>query len=105
MLHALTHIQQPRPTPQVQRMLRDCFTPLGVRPTAATPHQLAVDITVGRPVELPRASAVPQLKMSCCDTGWVGINRAHCCPRTEGCGHGFNDAQLWDAHRPARVRG
>lgn len=41
-------------------------------------------------------------RMSCCGTDWVGIDRAHCCRRTGGCGHVFDDAQLWDAHRPAR---
>jgi hypothetical protein len=42
-------------------------------------------------------------RMSCCGTDWVGVDRAHCCRRTGGCGHVFDDAQLWDAHRPARV--
>jgi hypothetical protein len=41
--------------------------------------------------------------MSCCGTSWAGVDRAHCCRRTGGCGHVFDDAQLWDAHRPARV--
>ena len=40
--------------------------------------------------------------MSCCGTCWVGADRAHCCRRTGGCGHVFDDAQLWDAHRPGR---
>jgi hypothetical protein len=40
--------------------------------------------------------------MSCCGAHWVGADRAHCCRRTGGCGHVFDDAQLWDAHR---VRG
>jgi hypothetical protein len=40
--------------------------------------------------------------MSCCGTSWVGVDRAHCCRRTGGCGHVFDDALLWDAHRPAR---
>jgi hypothetical protein len=52
-LRALARSQQGRPTAQVQRMLRDCLTPLGVRLSAATLHELAVDITAGRPVELP----------------------------------------------------
>jgi hypothetical protein len=46
---------------------------------------------------------MPLLRMSCCGTDWVGVDRAHCCPRTGGCGHVFDDAQLWDAHRPARI--
>jgi hypothetical protein len=41
-------------------------------------------------------------RMSCCGTDWVGVGRAHCCRRTGGRGHVFDDAQLWDAHRPAR---
>jgi hypothetical protein len=41
--------------------------------------------------------------MSCCGTGWVGVDRAHCCRRTGGCGHVFDDALLWDAHRPVRM--
>lgn len=102
-LRAVAHRQQGRPTTQVQRVLRDCLTPLGVRLTAATLHELAVDSTVGCPVEVPRASAVPLVRMSGYETGWVGVDRAHCCCRTDGCGQVFDDAQLWDAHRPARV--
>lgn len=45
---------------------------------------------------------MPEPKMSCCGANWVGVDRAHCCRRTGGCGHVFDDAQLWDAHRPAR---
>ena len=30
---------------------------------------------------------------------WVGLDRAHCCRRTRGCGRVFDDATLWDAHR------
>jgi hypothetical protein len=52
-LRALARSQQGQPTAQVQRMLRNCLTPLGVRLPTATLHKLAVDITVGRPVELP----------------------------------------------------
>jgi hypothetical protein len=51
-LHALARSQQGRPTAQVQRMLRNCLTPLGLRLSTATLHKLAVDITAGRPVEL-----------------------------------------------------
>jgi hypothetical protein len=46
---------------------------------------------------------MPLLRMSCCGIDWVGVDRAHCCRRTGGCGHVFDDAQLWDAHRPAWV--
>ncbi|MBV8992869.1 MAG: hypothetical protein JO287_04005 [Pseudonocardiales bacterium] len=41
-------------------------------------------------------------RMSCCGINWVGVDRAHCCRRTGGCGYVFDEAQLWDAHRPAR---
>lgn len=41
------------------------------------------------------------LRMTCCGSSWVGVERAHCCTRTRGCGHVFDDAPLWDAHRPA----
>jgi hypothetical protein len=37
--------------------------------------------------------------MACCGSSWVGVERAHCCRRTRGCGHVFDTAQLWDAHR------
>ncbi len=51
-LRTLAHTQQHRPAAQVQRLLRDTLTPLGVRLPAATLHQLASDITAGRPVDL-----------------------------------------------------
>lgn len=37
--------------------------------------------------------------MTCCDLSWVGVDRAHCCRRTGGCGAVFDDVELWDAHR------
>jgi hypothetical protein len=37
--------------------------------------------------------------MCCCGVHWVGADRAHCCRRTGGCGHVFDDAALWDRHR------
>jgi hypothetical protein len=37
--------------------------------------------------------------MNCCGMNWVGPDRAHCCRRTRGCGHVFDDAALFDAHR------
>lgn len=40
--------------------------------------------------------------MSCCGVSWVGVDRAHCCRRTGGCGHVFDDVRVWDAHRPGR---
>ena len=39
--------------------------------------------------------------MSCCGLSWVGVDRAHCCRRTGGCGAVFDDVELWDAHRTA----
>jgi len=51
-LRTLARTQQHRPTAQVQRLLRDTLTPLGVRLPAATLQQLASDITAGRPVDL-----------------------------------------------------
>ncbi len=51
-LRTLAHTQQHRPTAQVQRLLRDTLTPLGVRLPAATLQQLASDIPAGRPVDL-----------------------------------------------------
>ena len=39
------------------------------------------------------------LWMACCGKTWVGPDRAHCCRRTRGCGHVFDDATLYDAHR------
>jgi hypothetical protein len=73
-----------------------------MRLTTATLHQLAVNSTVRHPVEIPRPSAVQLVRMSCCDTGWGEVDHARCSHRTGGCGHVF-DAQLWDAHRPARM--
>jgi hypothetical protein len=52
-LRALARSQQGHPTPQVQRTLREVFTPLGVRLSPATLREVAADITAGRPVELP----------------------------------------------------
>ena len=51
-LRALARTQQGRPTAQVQRVLREALAPIGVRLPAATLHQLAADITAGRPVDL-----------------------------------------------------
>lgn len=51
-LRSLARTPQRRPTAQVQRVLREALTPIGVRLPAATLHQLAADITAGRPVDL-----------------------------------------------------
>ena len=51
-LRSLARTQQGQPTAQVHRVLRQALTPLGVRLPAATLHQLAADITAGRPVDL-----------------------------------------------------
>ena len=51
-LRGLARTQQGQPTVQVQRVLREALTPLGVRLPAVTLHQLAADITAGRPVDL-----------------------------------------------------
>ncbi len=45
------------------------------------------------------ARARGQLTMFCCGARWVGVERAHCCRRTAGCGHVFDDVVLWDRHR------
>jgi hypothetical protein len=52
-LRVLARSQRGRPTAQVQRMLRDSLSPLGVRLSPAALHELAADIAAGRPVELP----------------------------------------------------
>jgi hypothetical protein len=96
--------QQGPPTTHVQRMLRDCPPPRGVRLTAATLHELVMDITGGPPAGSPRALAMPPLRASCCATGWPGAEPAHCCcSRTGRCGHVLDYAQPWDARHPARV--
>ncbi|MBP2365735.1 FDXHR family putative zinc-binding protein [Pseudonocardia parietis] len=43
------------------------------------------------------------VRMSCCGREWVGPDRAHCCGRFGGCGAVFDDAELWDTHRPRGV--
>jgi hypothetical protein len=101
-LPALAHHQQAPPSTQAQPMLRHCPPPPGVDLTAATLHPPAVDITSGHPGELPRASAVPRWRASCCDPGWGGVDCAHWCPRTGRDGPVFDHTQPWDAHHPAR---
>ena len=52
-LRALARSQRGRPTPQIQRVLRDALSPLGVRLPPAALQELAKGIAAGRPVELP----------------------------------------------------
>jgi hypothetical protein len=47
-------------------------------------------------------TAREQVSMFCCGRRWVGVDRAHCCRRTAGCGHVFDDVALWDRHRRRR---
>jgi hypothetical protein len=104
MLRALAHDQQGPPTTHVQRGLRDCPPPRGVRLTAATLHELAMDITGEPPAGSLRALAMPPLRASCCATGGPGADPAHCWyPCTGRCGHVLDHAQPWDARHPARV--
>jgi hypothetical protein len=51
-LRSLARTQHGQPTVQVHRVLREALGSLGVRIPAATLHQLAADITAGRPVDL-----------------------------------------------------
>jgi len=52
-LRALARSQRGRPTRQIQRVLRDALSPLGVRLSPAALQELAAGIAAGRPVELP----------------------------------------------------
>jgi hypothetical protein len=52
-LRALARSQRGRPIPQIQRVLRDALSPLGVRLSPAMLQELAAGIAAGRPVELP----------------------------------------------------
>jgi hypothetical protein len=47
--------------------------------------------------------AVELVRVACCGKEWVGADRAHCCARANnvGCGEVLDDAELFDAHRPA----
>lgn len=51
-LGSLARSQQGRPATQIQHLLRDALTPLGIRLPPAKLHQLAADIAAGRPVAL-----------------------------------------------------
>ena len=48
---------------------------------------------------MAHVTAREQVSMVCCGRRWVGVDRAHCCRRTRGCGHVFDDVALWDRHR------
>jgi hypothetical protein len=103
-LRALAHDQQEPPTTHVSACCGTVPPPRGVRLTAATLHELAMDITGGPPAGSSRALAMPPLRASCCATGWPGVDPAHCCcPRTGRRGHVLDHAQPWDARHPARV--
>lgn len=52
-VQGMARTQQGRPVGQVQRVLRDSLTPLGVRLTPGVLAQLAADISAGRAVALP----------------------------------------------------
>ena len=52
-LRALARSQRGRPLPQIQRVLREALSPLGVRLSPAVLQELAAGIAAGRPVELP----------------------------------------------------
>ena len=51
-LGSLARTQQGRPATQIQQLLRNALTPLGIRLSPAKLHQLAGDIAAGRPVAL-----------------------------------------------------
>ena len=52
-LNALAKTNRGRPTTQVQQLLKTSLTPLGVRLSSNALHQLAANITAGRPVQVP----------------------------------------------------
>jgi hypothetical protein len=52
-LRSMARTHRGRPATQIQAMLRNTLTPLGVRLTPATLRELAADIAAGRPVALP----------------------------------------------------
>lgn len=51
-LGSLARSQQGRSTAQIQHLLRNALTPLGIRLSSAKLQQLAADIAAGRPVAL-----------------------------------------------------
>lgn len=52
-VRALARSQKGRSPAQIQRVLRQSLTPLGVRPSSATLHTMARSIAAGEPVQLP----------------------------------------------------
>jgi hypothetical protein len=52
-LRALARTHRGRPTGVVQRVLTDALKPLGVRLSSVELHELAADISAGKPVVLP----------------------------------------------------
>jgi hypothetical protein len=55
------------------------------------------------PVQTRRRARSRTEWVSCCGLRWEGVERAHCCRRTGGCGRVFDTPRLFDRHR--RVRG
>jgi hypothetical protein len=53
---------------------------------------------MGRWQDVPIVGEI--VRVVCCGRDWVGADRAHCCRRFSGCGAVFDDAELWDHHRP-----
>lgn len=90
---ALLRAQQGLPTTYVQRSLRDCPAPRRVCLTAATLHQLAVDVTGARRTG-SRLVLGPRLP---------GVDPAHRDVHTGRCGHVVYYTQPWDYRHPAKV--
>ena len=67
--------------------------------SSARPAPGAACADTGRSYRSGRGRA-PATSIACCGRRWAGPDRAHCCRRHRGCGHVFDDADLWDAHRP-----
>jgi hypothetical protein len=53
-LRGLARTHRNQPPVQVQRVVRNALTPLGIRLPPAVVTELAANIAAGRPVELPR---------------------------------------------------
>jgi hypothetical protein len=53
-LRGLARTHRNQPPVQVQRVVRNALTPLGIRLSPAVVTELAANISAGRPVELPR---------------------------------------------------
>ena len=63
------------------------------------PRRTALTRNRPRSSDMAHITAREQVSMFCCGRRWVGVDRAHCCRRTAGCGHVFDDGALWDRHR------